>query len=155
MVYRKKKSVTLYASVNWYTNYSLSTLEEGLDNNGSQGIFSVNKSSLSLGHSLSFSRVSIVRARVPPPLRVKRLVTPLEDLTTALMEDNKIDTLYLPDKWGHHKIAGSDTNEHSNCQCQKRLSLCLSTCEICTINNPASFLVQFRCCGQLACYFRY
>ena len=113
------------------------------------------KSSLSLGPYSSFLRQSIVRARVPSPPRVKPQVNPIEDLTTGLMEYYKRDTPYLPENWGHHNIAGSFAKKHNNTQCPKRLSLCLSTCEISTATIPASFLVQFLCFGCLASDFRH
>ena len=109
------------------------------------------KCSLSLGPYSSFSRQSIVRDRVPSPPRVKPQITPIEDLTTGIMENHKSNIIYIPTYWGHHKIAGSSPNHRSNSQCQKRLSLCISTCKISIGNIPASISVQFLCYGWLAC----
>ena len=95
-IYEKKTS-TLDVSVKWHPYNCLSTLEQGLVDNDHSAHFLLPQTSLSLGPYSSFSRQSIVRARVPSPPRVKPQVTPLEDLTTGLMEDHKRDTPYLPD----------------------------------------------------------
>ena len=116
---------------------------------------SVTQTSLSLGPYSFFFRLSIVRARVWSPPRVEPQVTVVEDLTPGLMEDHKRDTPYLPDNWGHQKIAGSSPNNHSNCQCQKRQCLCISSCEISAEIISVSFLLQFLCFGCLACDFSY
>lgn len=116
------------------------------------------KSCLSLEPYSSFSRQSIVSARVPSHPRVKHHKTALKVLTTGHTEDLKIDTPNLPDNWGHHNISGNDPIYHSNCQCQMRLSVDVSTCEISTGTIPASLLVQFLCFGRLGrlltCVFR-
>ena len=91
----------------------------------------------------------------PFPPRVKPQVTQHEEIIRGILEDHKRDTPYLPDNWGHRKIAGSGPNHHSNSQCQKTQSLCISTYEISTGTTPASFLVQFLCFGWLACDFNY
>jgi len=113
------------------------------------------KSNLYLGPYSSFSRQSIVTARVPSPPRVKPQVTSLDDLTTGIMEGHKKHSHYLSRNWGHHKLAGSCPRHRSNIQCQKWSSLCLSTSKISTINIRDSFLVQFQCFGWLACDFSY
>ena len=79
---------------------------------GQSARFQSPKTSLSLAPYSSFSRQSIVRARVPSPPRVKPQVTLLEDLNTGLTEYHKRDTTYLPDNWGHDKRAGSVYNHH-------------------------------------------
>ena len=105
------------------------------------------QTSLSLGSYSSFSRQTLIWARVPSPPRMEPKVTPLEELNHVLMEHHKRDPPYLHDNFGHYKIAGHGPNQHRNSPGQKRKSLCLTTWDISTRYIPASFLVKFLCFG--------
>ena len=94
---QENKSVTLYVSVNWHPNNCLSTPDQGLADNGPECTFSVTQIQSVFGPYSSFSRQSFFRPRVSSLPRVKPQATPIEFLTTGIMEGHKRDSSYLPD----------------------------------------------------------
>ena len=112
------------------------------------------KTSLFWGHSSSYSRCSIGRYRVPFHPRGRPQDTPLEALTTGLIEDKR-DAPSHPGNSGHHKLPGSGPCHHTNSQHPKRHGLFLLKCKKHTRIIPATFSVKFTCFGRLPCDFSY
>ena len=88
------KYVTLHVSLIWHLNIYLAPLNNGLAEYPWQNPCgqwarvqgSLTHISLFLGHFSSYSRLLICRDRIPHPQRENLQDTPLEDLTTGLME---------------------------------------------------------------------
>ena len=108
------KSVTLHGSGNWHSNTDLSTLEQGLAENGQEHNIWSPKTNLYLGHSSSFPRPMIGRATVSAHPKGKPQDSPTEALNMGLTEDQKRDPPSLPENCGHHKQAGSGPSHHTN-----------------------------------------
>ena len=102
-----------YVSGNWQNNSRIRALENGLSENEPEHKFRSPKTRLILRHFSSFSRPLIGRARVLYPPRGKLQDLPHEALTTGLMEQQKTDTPFLPDKCGH---AGGGPSQHTKSQ---------------------------------------
>lgn len=79
------KSLTLHVSMNWQLNNGLSTIEQVLADNGPECIALSYKTSLYLGHSISFSRPMIGKERIPSPPRWNFQEPPLEALLAGIM----------------------------------------------------------------------
>ena len=96
------KSLTLHVSWNCHLNTCLSTIEQGPADNGAEHKFSLNKTTLYLGHSSSFSRTSICRARIPYPPRGKLKTLQFKPSHRA-HRGSEGRPSSLPDNSGHSK----------------------------------------------------
>ena len=123
---------------------------------GLNASFQSPKTSRYLGHSSSFSRPLICRARGPSPERGKPQEPPFEALTTGLTEDQKRDPPSLPYNCGHHKQAGTGPSHHTTSQSPKRERACAYH----HVENPPEiywFHSHLKCLwfGRPACAFMY
>ena len=93
---QEMRSVTLHVSVNWHPNTSLSTLEQGLADNGPENNFSVTQIQSLFATLLIFVFNLIWQSQ--NPLSSKREIQdhPLEALNTRLMKDQKKLPPFLP-----------------------------------------------------------